>query len=72
MDLKKWGSENITDFSGKIKTEEYVKIHIVLPYLSLHGFDFPKMRFENVMPVQAGTRKITLAIIYMNMVYKKR
>ena len=25
MDLKKWGSENITDFSGKIKTEEYEK-----------------------------------------------
>ncbi len=47
MDLKKWGSENITDFSGKIKTEEYVKIHIVLPYLSLLGFDFSKMRFEN-------------------------
>ena len=65
MDLKKWGSENITDFSSKIKTEEYVKIHIVLPYLSLLGFDFSKMRFENVMPVQAGTRKITIAIRFI-------
>ena len=34
MNLKEWISENITNFSGKIKTEEDVKIHIVLPYLS--------------------------------------
>lgn len=65
MNLKEWISENITDFSGKIKTEEDVKIHIVLPYLSLLGFDFSKMRFENVMPVQVGTRKINIAIIFI-------
>ena len=60
MNLKEWISENITDFSGKIKTEEDVKIHIVLPYLSLLGFDSSKMRFENSRPVQAGTKKITV------------
>ena len=60
MNLKEWISENITDFSGKIKTEEDVKIHIVLPYLSLLGFNSSKMRFENAMPVQAGTKKITV------------
>lgn len=60
MNLKEWISENITNFSGKIKTEEDVKIHIVLPYLSLLGFDSSKMRFENAMPVQAGTKKITV------------
>ena len=60
MNLKEWISENITDFSSKIKTEEDVKIHIILPYLSLLGFDSSKMRFENAMPVQAGTKKITV------------
>lgn len=60
MNLKEWISENITDFSSKIKTEEDVKIHIILPYLSLLGFDSSKIRFENAMPVQAGTKKITV------------
>lgn len=60
MNLKEWVSENITDFSSKIKTEEDVKIHIVLPYLSSLDFDSSRMRFENAMPVQAGTKKITV------------
>lgn len=60
MTIKEWTSSNITNFSNKIKTEEDVKIHIVLPYLSSLGFNQSNMKFENSMPVQAGTKKITV------------
>lgn len=33
MNLKNWVIENVSDFNTKIKTEEDVKINVILPYL---------------------------------------
>lgn len=60
MELKSWVIENIDNFSNRIKTEEDVKIHIVLPFLESLGYIQSNMRFENSMPVQAGTKQISV------------
>lgn len=57
LTLSEWRKTNITDVS-KIKTEEDVKAHIILPYLNYLGYPTEMMRFENSMDVQAGTKSI--------------
>lgn len=57
LSLKDWVFENIKDFNSRIKTEEDVKIHIILPYLDYLGYTKEHMRFENSIEVQIGTRK---------------
>lgn len=39
MNLKQWVLENVKNFSSKIKTEEDVKQHIIMPYLASLGYD---------------------------------
>lgn len=60
MNLKTWVVDNISNFASKIKTEEDVKMHIVCPFLETLGYELDKMRFENSMSVQTGTRKVTV------------
>lgn len=57
LTLKEWKKANIADLS-KIKTEEDVKNHVILPYLNYLGYSTNLMRFENSMDVQAGTKSI--------------
>ena len=57
MNLKSWVSENVDDFNTKIKTEEDVKINVILPYLKSLGYESDTMRFENSIDVQIGTKK---------------
>lgn len=57
MTLKEWISDNITNYNTRIKTEEDVKIHIILPYLKDLGYEVTDMRFENSITVQIGTKK---------------
>lgn len=59
LSLQDWRKQNIADIS-RIKSEEDVKNHIVVPYLQYLGYDLPSMRFENSMSVQAGTKSITV------------
>ncbi len=59
-DLRTWVKENIENYSSKIKTEEDVKMHVILPYLASLGFKIDDMRFEHSMSVQTGTKKITV------------
>ena len=40
MELKSWVFENIDNFSGKVKTEEDVKMHVVRPFLDSLGYKF--------------------------------
>ncbi len=58
MELKSWVFENIDNFSGKVKTEEDVKMHVVRPFLDSLGYKIGDMRFEHSMPVQTGTKQI--------------
>lgn len=60
MELKSWVIENVDNFSNKIKTEEDVKVHIVLPFLESLGYELGNMRFEHSMSVQTGTKQITV------------
>lgn len=57
LSIKDWKEQNIEDISI-IKTEEDVKVHIVIPYLQYLGYEISSMRFENYMEVQAGTKSI--------------
>lgn len=57
MNLKSWVLENVDDFNTKIKTEEDVKINVILPYLKSLGYESDTMRFENSIDVQIGTKK---------------
>ncbi|HPG07928.1 MAG TPA: N-6 DNA methylase [Saprospiraceae bacterium] len=57
MSIKEWALDNIDNFNKNIKSEEDVKIHIVLPFLKSLGFQPSQMRFENRIDVQIGTRK---------------
>ncbi|MDY6122682.1 MAG: N-6 DNA methylase [Porphyromonas sp.] len=60
MSIREWIKENISDYSKRIKTEEDVKVHIILPYLKSLGYQTENMRFENSMSVQAGTKSVTV------------
>lgn len=58
MDIKEWVFENIADFNSKIKTEEDVKIKIVLPFLKQLGYEESDMAYETPISVQIGTKKL--------------
>ena len=60
MDLKTYRIEHFESFSSKIKTEEDVKMHVIRPFLETLGYSIKNMRFENSMPVQTGTKKVTV------------
>ena len=57
MNIKEWTIENIENFNKNIKSEEDVKINIVIPFLKSLGYETNQMRFENTIDVQIGTRK---------------
>ena len=57
MNMKEWTIENIENFNKNIKSEEDVKINIVIPFLKSLGYQTNQMRFENTIDVQIGTRK---------------
>lgn len=58
MDIKEWVLENIQDFNNKIKTEEDVKVKVVLPFLKQLGYEEDDMAFETPISVQIGTKKL--------------
>ncbi|MHC1738811.1 MAG: N-6 DNA methylase [Ignavibacteriaceae bacterium] len=45
------------NFNKEIKSEEDLKIKVLLPYLESLGYSTMDMRFENSIPVQIGTKK---------------
>lgn len=59
LSLSDWRSQNITEIS-KIKSEEDVKNHVIIPYLQYLGYHLSSMRFENSMTVQTGSKSITV------------
>lgn len=57
MILRNWVLQNVSDFNNKIKSEEDVKINIIIPFLKVLGYETTEMRFENTIEVQIGTKK---------------
>ncbi len=55
--LKKWISENISNYNTTVRTEEDLKIKVLLPYLKMLGYNDEDMRFEHKIEVHIGTKK---------------
>ncbi len=58
--LKQWIVNNISDFNNNIKTEEDLKIKVLLPYLRSLGYMDSEFRFEHSIDVTIGTKKTTV------------
>ena len=58
--LKQWIVNNISDFNNNIKTEEDLKIKVLLPYLRSLGYTDSEFRFEHSIDVTIGTKKTTV------------
>jgi type I restriction enzyme M protein len=60
MDLKEYILAHFKDFNLAVKTEEDLKVKVLIPYLEELGYTKNKMRFENSIEVQVGTRRTTV------------
>ena len=60
MILRNWVLQNVNDFNNKIKSEEDVKINVLIPFLKELGYETTEMRFENTIDVQIGTKKASV------------
>ena len=60
MSLKSYILENINDFNSKVKSEEDLKVKVVLPYLKKLGYSEEDMNFESPMEVVIGSKRTTV------------
>jgi len=60
MNIKNWIMVNIKDFNSAIKTEEDLKVKVVVPFLETLGYLAGELRFENGISVNIGTKKTTV------------
>lgn len=55
--MKAWIKANIKDFNGTVRTEEDLKIKVLIPYLKSLGYSDECFRYENAIDVSIGTKK---------------
>lgn len=60
MKIKQWILNNIKDFNSSVRTEEDLKIKVLIPFLKELGYSDEEFRFENGIDVAIGTRKTTV------------
>lgn len=60
MGIKEWILANITDFNTSVRTEEDLKIKVLLPYLRTLGYADSDFNYESKISVTLGTKKTTL------------
>lgn len=60
MSLKEYILENFSNFNVAVKSEEDLKVKVILPYLKELGYDESEMRFESPMTVVIGSKKTTV------------
>lgn len=60
MELRQWIAENIDDFNTKIRSEEDMKVKVLIPFLLDLGYYKHELRFENGIKVQIGTKSTTV------------
>ena len=58
--MKQWILDNISDFNNSVKTEEDLKVKVLLPYLKTLGYVDEEFRFEHSIDVTTGTKKTTV------------
>lgn len=57
MNIKQWCIDNINNFNTTVKTEEDMKIRVLLPFLESLGYEKNELRFENGIDVHIGTKR---------------
>jgi len=60
MTLREFIKKHFPDFNIKVKTEEDLKIKVIVPYLYSLGYDQDSLRFENTIPVQVGSKTVNV------------
>lgn len=60
MTLKQFILQNVDDFNNTVKTEEDLKIKVILPYLKELGYLETDMNFESPIEVVIGSKKTTV------------
>lgn len=55
--MKEWIKKNIKDFNSSVRTEEDLKVKVLLPYLRHLGYSDDSFRFENAIDVTVGSKK---------------
>lgn len=60
MTLKQFILQNVDDFNNTVKTEEDLKIKVILPYLKELGYLEKDMNFESPIEVVIGSKKTTV------------
>jgi len=60
MNIKEYCIEHVENFNHVIKTEEDLKINVLLPFLDELGYSRLSMRFENMIAVQVGTKSTSV------------
>ena len=64
MTLKQFVLQNIDDFNNTVKTEEELKIKVILPYLKELGYLEKDMNFESPIEVVIGSKKTMISLIW--------
>lgn len=60
MSIKEWILNNIEDFNTNVKSEEDLKIKVIVPYLKELGYEEADFRYENPIDVVIGSKKTTV------------
>ncbi|RGG67398.1 N-6 DNA methylase [Eubacterium sp. AF17-7] len=60
MNIRQWCINNIADFSNFIKSEEDMKVKVLIPYLESLGYSKEEFRYEHPIEVHIGTKKTTV------------
>lgn len=58
MEIKNWCIDNNITYSNCLKTEEDMKVKILIPFLEYLGYSKDELRFENKIEVNVGTKKL--------------
>ncbi|KXT63944.1 N-6 DNA methylase [Streptococcus sp. DD04] len=60
MSLKEYILQNVKNYNSTVKSEEDLKIKVILPYLKSLDYSEEDMRFESPMEVVIGSKKTTV------------
>ncbi|MDR1964010.1 MAG: type I restriction enzyme HsdR N-terminal domain-containing protein, partial [Planctomycetaceae bacterium] len=56
MNIAEYCIKHVENFNHAVKTEEDLKVKVILPFLNTLGYSESFFRFENNIPVQVGTK----------------
>ena len=60
MDIRQWCIKNVENFSDVVKSEEDMKVKVLIPYLESLGYSKEEFQYEHPIEVHIGTKKTTV------------